>query len=62
MDKMRLFFEDECPRIGSGWRTVVVKLGYKWAFFTDVATHTRTRLPVKEAEEIIRGSVERSSR
>jgi hypothetical protein len=29
---MRVYFEDEAPRIGAGWRTVhVTSLGYKWA-------------------------------
>lgn len=26
-----IYFEDECPRIGSGWRVVDVREGDKWA-------------------------------
>jgi len=59
---MRVFLEDECPRIGSGWRTVNVKIGRKWAFFTDTANLTRVRLPLDVAIPIITGSIERSSR
>lgn len=59
---MRLFFEDEAPRIGSGWRTVEVKVGRKWVFFTDTSNGNRVRLPVTEALPIITGSIERSSR
>lgn len=29
-----IYFEDECPRIGAGWRTVTVKEGRKWAYLT----------------------------
>ena len=29
--KVRLYFEDEAPRIGAGWRTVYATVGYKWA-------------------------------
>jgi len=28
---MRVYFEDEAPRIGAGWRTVHATLGPKWA-------------------------------
>ena len=58
----RVFFEDEAPRIGSGWRSVHIKVGHKWVFFTDTVTKARVRKPIKEATAIILGSIERSSR
>lgn len=42
--KMRLYFEDEAPRIGSGWRTVYVNLGYKWARIRCAASGRGTKL------------------
>jgi hypothetical protein len=60
--QMRLFFEDEAPRIGSGWRTVEVKVGRKWVRFTDTASNAKARLALKDAFPIILGSIERSSR
>lgn len=59
---VRIFFEDEAPRIGSGWRTVHVRVGRKWVFFTDTVTKARVRKPLSEATPIILGSIERSSR
>jgi hypothetical protein len=41
---MRLYFEDEAPRIGSGWRTVHVTLGWKWARLRCAASGRGTRL------------------
>ena len=31
-DKVSLFFHDEAPQIGSGYRSVYVIVGRKWAF------------------------------
>ena len=28
--QVKIFFEDECPRIGSGSRLVTAKIGRKW--------------------------------
>lgn len=53
---MRIYLEDECPRIGSGWRTVEIKMGRKWAHLIDTANGHRARLPKDEAERIIEGS------
>ena len=33
-DGVRVRFEDECPRIGSGWRWCSVKVGRKWVHLT----------------------------
>jgi hypothetical protein len=54
--RVRIYLEDEAPRIGCGWRTVDVKLGRKWAYLTEVSSGIRTRLPLGEAEQIIEGS------
>lgn len=29
-ESYRVYFEDEAPSIGCGWRPVVAKIGYKW--------------------------------
>jgi len=28
--QVKIFFEDECPRTGAGWRLVTAKIGRKW--------------------------------
>ncbi len=30
MNRYRVYFEDEAPRIGAGWRPVEATVGYKW--------------------------------
>lgn len=60
--RMRLFFEDECPRIGSGWRTIDIKVGRKWITFQDSANGTKAKMAMDEAFPIINGSIRRSSR
>ena len=42
--KAKIYFEDECPRIGSGWRTVLIKTGRKWAYLIDPYTGNRSRI------------------
>lgn len=42
--RTRLYFQDECFRIGSGWRDVEVKEGRKWAVITEIATGKRQRV------------------
>lgn len=41
--RTRIYFEDECPRLGCGWRTVMVRRGRKWAYLAD-ATGRRQRI------------------
>ena len=45
--KARVFFEDEAPRIGSGWRWVTYKIGRKWVRFTSIGDGGKARLPIK---------------
>lgn len=48
---MHLYFEDECPRIGCGWRHVSVKVGRKWVYFTyppNGGTRVKVRKDVAE--------------
>jgi hypothetical protein len=41
----RVYFQDEAPRLGAGWRLVeLLTIGRKWATFREVATGTRARL------------------
>lgn len=43
---LRVYFQDEAPHIGAGWRLIeLVSLGHKWAKLRDVSTDTRARLP-----------------
>lgn len=47
---VRLYFEDECPRIGAGWRTVYVKTGRKWIYFRDPTTGARAKIAKSKPE------------
>lgn len=61
---MRLYFNDECPRIGSGWRSVEIKVGNKWVYFTYPPTGAKAKLKLSDAMEIITKAmilIERSS-
>lgn len=51
--KMCLYFEDECPRIKSGWRVVNVKIGHKWVHFTDTANGNKGKLPLEIGMKIV---------
>jgi len=42
-----IYFEDECPRIGCGWRRVFVKVGRKWVRIEEQATGRRARFKMK---------------
>ena len=44
--EIRIFFENEAPRIGCGLRKVRVKEGEKWAYLTDVASGRVQRMPI----------------
>jgi len=50
--EIRIFFEDEAPRIGSGIRTVRVREGEKYAYLTDVASGRTQRLPIELFDKI----------
>jgi hypothetical protein len=57
--RTNLILEDECPRIGTGLRTVAIKEGSKWAYVTEVSTGRRQRLTVDELDVIERKSERR---
>jgi hypothetical protein len=59
---MRLYFDDDCPRLGSGMRYCDIKIGLKWVHITDRANGTKARLSMRQALPIIDGSMRRSSR
>lgn len=42
--RTRIYFEDECPRLGSGWRTVTVEEGRKWSYLTESGSGKRVRI------------------
>jgi hypothetical protein len=48
----RIYFEDECPRIGCGWRTVHIRKGRKWGYITDVASGRRQRVKLRVLEQL----------
>jgi hypothetical protein len=56
--RMRLYFEDEAPRIGCGWRTVEVTIGYKWVKVKDVANGNRAKFTLKDFERMFAGGME----
>jgi hypothetical protein len=42
--KAKIFLHDEAPRIGAGWRTVIIKEGPKWVRLKCVASGRTARL------------------
>lgn len=45
---LRLYLQDEAPRVGSGWRGVqVVKVGRVWAHLRETSTGITFKLPVE---------------
>lgn len=50
---MRVCFNQEAPRLGSGWRIVLVQIGRKVAHVKDQHGH-RVKLPRRVWEEIAR--------
>lgn len=49
--RLRIFLQDECPRIGCGWRTVTVAIGRKWVHLED-RVEQRARLPRRAYDAI----------
>lgn len=39
-----IYFHDEAPRIGCGWRRCIIKIGSVWTVITEKATGKRVRL------------------
>lgn len=52
--RLRLCFHDEAPRIGSGWRVVLVHIGNKHARLTCAATGRSARLTRAAFEALAR--------
>lgn len=44
--KADVYFQDEAPRIGCGWRRCDVRVGRLWIRFTERATGKRAKLPM----------------
>jgi hypothetical protein len=40
VESFYVYFEDECPRLGCGWRMVLAKIGWKWVRLTDALGRT----------------------
>lgn len=51
---IRVYFEDECPKIGCGWRTVIVKMGRKWVYFIDPYNGNKCRIRKAKALPILK--------
>ena len=51
--KTRIFFEDEAPRIGCGWRWVTVIVGHKWVRVVETSTGARAKFSIKQFEQIM---------
>lgn len=41
-----LYLQDECVRIGCGWRTVTMTFGRKWVRIKERATDRAGKLPI----------------
>ena len=50
--KARVILQDECPRLGSGLRIVIVQEGRKWLRLTCCASGRRVRLPMAMLAEL----------
>ena len=50
--KVKIFLEDECPRIGCGWRYVTARVGRKWVYLRDA--HGRTGKLALEAFQLFK--------
>jgi len=48
MIEQRIYFMDEAPRIGCGYRDCTVKIGRRWVRITERATGKRARFSLKE--------------
>lgn len=42
---VEIYFHDEAPKIGCGWRRCNIEVGRKWVRITERATGARVRLP-----------------
>jgi hypothetical protein len=58
----RLYFDDDCPRLGSGMRYCDIKVGRKWVYITDRANGNRVKLRSAQAFVIIVNSIKRETR
>lgn len=46
-----IYFQDECPRIGSGWRVVTVQEGDKWAYLR-TSTGRKARVTLDQLDKL----------
>lgn len=42
--RLMVQFEDEAPRIGSGWRLLTVEIGWKWVRLINKSANKRARI------------------
>lgn len=49
-----IYFQDEAPRLGCGWRRCAVKVGRKWVRLVERATGYRQKLPLKTFAQLTR--------
>lgn len=54
-----IYFEDEAPRIGCGWRYCNIEIGRKWARVTERATGKRVRFPKEKLDSFRQAKVRR---
>lgn len=54
---LRVYLEDDCPRIGCGWRLVTAKVGRKWTYLECVSTCTRGRMRKTAWDVVARSAV-----
>lgn len=52
---LRVYLQDEAPRVGTGWRGVKVKtIGRKWAHLVETSSDTGFKVPVRVWESMKR--------
>lgn len=49
--RVKIFFEDEAPRLGAGWRIVNVQVGRKWVRLRDDMDRT-ARFTIAQYEKL----------
>lgn len=53
-----VYFEDEAPSIGSGWRLIEAQIGYKWVYVKELNAKRRSKLKRKTWDQIARREYE----
>lgn len=61
-ESVRLFFQNEAEHIGSGYRVVLAKIGYKWVSLYHVYSGASKRLTRQHYDSILQQTEQRIKR